>query len=140
MRALGWARTAAELLRALGTLVAVEGFLRTVDLPTACRLLAVDLDVASRAPAATVPAVLPRGLRRAVRAHLAVLSRWPMGDTCLRRSLLLGRRLRRLHPVLRIGVTRDTGGGFAAHSWLEIGGRTLDPGAAAFTPLGPVGG
>lgn len=137
----GRARTAAELLGALGTMVVVETCLRTVDLPTTCRWLDLDTDLASPAPVATVPAELPPQHRRAVRVHLAVVSRWPLGDTCLRRCLLVGRRLRTLRPrpVLRIGVSRGPGGEFAAHSWLELDGRTLDPQAVAFTPLGSMG-
>lgn len=139
MRGFGRVRTTAELLRALGTMVVVETCLRSVDLPTTCRWLGVDTDLTSPAPVATVPAMLPPGTARAVRAHIAVASRWPLGDTCLRRSLLVGRRLRVLDPVLRIGVSRAAGGQFAAHSWLEIDGRTLDPQAVAFAPLGSIG-
>ena len=67
---------------------------------------------------------------------LLATSRWRAGDTCLRRCLLLGQRLRRLDPVLRIGVRRDEPGAFQAHSWLKISGRSLDIGSADFETLG----
>ncbi|MGH3933153.1 MAG: lasso peptide biosynthesis protein, partial [Pseudonocardiaceae bacterium] len=58
---------------------------------------------------------------------------------CLRQCLLIGHRLRRLGPVLRIGVKRDANGVFCAHSWLEVEGSTLDPTAAEFAVLGSAG-
>jgi hypothetical protein len=130
---------AGELLRALGTMIFIETSLRTSDLSTTCRRLRLCVDLASPARPATGLAVLPRRSRRAVLASLAVVSRWPAGDTCLRRCLLIGHRLRRLEPVLRIGVRRNANGEFLAHSWLEFGGRTLDPTASEFAALGSTG-
>ncbi len=74
-----------------------------------------------------------------MRAACLVVSHWPAGDTCLRRCLLIGHRLHRLEPVLRIGVRRDAAGRFSAHSWLEIDGATLDPAASAYAALGSAG-
>ena len=131
-----------EVLRALRAMVVIEFSLRTNDLPATCRRLRVrcDLDRLTHPhPPAAELAVLPRRTRPAVLASLAVVSRWPAGDTCLRRCLLIGHRLRRLEPVLRIGVRRDANGEFSAHSWLEFGGNTLDPMAFEFAPLGSVG-
>lgn len=132
-------RVAAEVLRALGPMTLIELSLRTSDLTTTCRRLGVRHDLESAAPAPVEVAVLPRNTRAAVLAALAVVARWPAGDTCLRRSLLTGHRLRRLGPVLRIGVRRDEKGAFSAHSWLEIEGRTLDPTASEFSVLGSTG-
>lgn len=134
-----WVRGAWEVLRALGPMVVIEVSLRTSDLPTTCRRLRVCCDLDSLTPPAGVLAVLPRRTRPAVLASLAVVSRWPAGDTCLRQCLLIGHRLRRLEPVLRIGVKRDANGDFSAHSWLEFGGNTLDPAAFEFAPLGSSG-
>jgi hypothetical protein len=132
----GLLRLSCEVVRALGPMMVIEISLRTASLPTTCRRLGVGCDLVGVGPPAAAPAVLPRNKRAAVRACLAVVSRWPPGDTCLRRCLLLGHRLRGLQPVLRIGVKRDQNGAFAAHSWLEIGGRTLDPSASEFVALG----
>lgn len=140
MRARRWLLGAVEVGAALGPMAAVEVLLRTSDLPTTCRRLGVGCDLGSAAPPAVEPAVLPRRTRRTILACGLVVSRWPAGDTCLRRCLLVGHRLSRLHPVLRIGVRRDADGRFSAHSWLEIDGRTLDPAAAAFATLGAPAG
>lgn len=139
MRVRGRARLAWEVLRALGPMVVIEISLRTSDLPATCRRLRVGWDLESAAPPAADPAVLPRDARAAVVASHAVVSRWPGGDTCLRQCLLIGHRLRALGPVLRIGVKRAPGGAFSAHSWLEIGGRTLDPTASQYAALGSAG-
>jgi len=139
VRARRWVLGAWEILRAVGPMVVIEVMLRTIDLPTTCRRLGVRCDLTSTTPPATELAVLPRRSRRVVLASLAVASRWPAGDTCLRRCLLVGHRLRALDPVLRIGVRRTPDGTFSAHSWLEFDGATLDPTAARFATLGAVG-
>lgn len=128
-----------EILRALGSMSLIEISLRTTSLPVTCRRLGVECDLTTAAPPAQEPVVLPRRARAAVVASLAVVSRWPAGDTCLRQCLLIGRRLRPLAPVLRIGVRRDADGAFSAHSWLEFGGKTLDPAASGFAALGSAG-
>lgn len=133
------ARFAWEVPRALVTLIRAEYGLRTSDLPTTCRRLGVRLELESHAPPAGERAVLPRRMRTPVVAATLVLARWPAGDTCLRRCLLVGHRLRRLGPTLRIGVHRDPAGAFSAHSWLEIEGRTLDPSAGRYVTLGAAG-
>ncbi|MGH8938098.1 MAG: lasso peptide biosynthesis B2 protein [Actinomycetes bacterium] len=130
-----WALAAWEILRALGPMVVIEISLRSSDLPTTCRRLGVGCDLDSPAPPATGLAVLPQRARPAVLGSLTVVSRWPAGDTCLRRCLLIGHRLRRLEPVLRIGVKRNANGELSVHSWLEFGGSTLDPAAFEFAPL-----
>lgn len=133
------ARVGWEIVRALGPMILIEISLRTTDLPTTCRRLRIGYDLDSAAPPATRLVTLPRRTRPAVRAARAVVSRWPAGDTCLRQCLLIGYRLRRLTPVLRIGVKRDASGVFLAHSWLEFAGTTLDPTAAQFSTLGSAG-
>ncbi|WP_379617337.1 lasso peptide biosynthesis B2 protein [Pseudonocardia sp. GCM10023141] len=130
-----------ELLIAAATMVAVEVLLRTQDLPTTCRMLGVQYDPADSSPPSEVAARLPRRVRRRVLASTMVIAHWPAGDSCLRRCLLIGHRLRREGPALRIGVRRTESGAFSAHSWLEFDGRTLDPTASAFATLGlPKGG
>lgn len=132
-------RVAAEVFRALGPMTLIEISLRTSDLTTTCRRFGVGCDLESATPPPAEVAVLPRTTRAAVHASLAVVARWPAGDTCLRQCLLIGHRLRRLGPVLRIGVRRDDKGVFSAHSWLEIDGRSLDPTASGFSVLGSAG-
>jgi hypothetical protein len=126
-------RSAYELAVAVALLLVIELSLRGTTLPTTCRRLRVRLDLDSAAPEGAAP-VLPGWARPRVRAARVATAHWPAGDTCLRRCLLLGHRLRRLDPVLRIGVRR-VGGEFGAHSWLEIDGRSLDVDAGEFGVL-----
>ena len=128
-----------ELVRAVPPMVFIELSLRMSDLPTTCRRLGLALDLDSGVPAASQAVVLAGRSRRVLRGALIVASHWPAGDTCLRRSLLLGHRLRRSGPVLRIGVKRGSDGAFVAHSWLELDGATFDPSAVDFAVLGSVG-
>jgi Transglutaminase-like superfamily len=138
----GWRllRLGYEIGAAVALLIVIEASLRRTSLPATCRRLALRLDLDSSTPPAGATPILPRWTRVRVRAALLVLARWPAGDTCLRRCLLIGQRLRRLDPVLRIGVRRDEAGSFGAHSWLEIGGHTLDVEAVDFATLGRVDG
>lgn len=139
MRVARWVLTAWEVFRALGAMVVIEVSLRASDLPGTCRRLRVGLDLTSPTASPTQQAILPRRTRRAVLVSRVVAAWWPAGDTCLRRCLLIGHRLRSLRPVLRIGVRRTDQGEFSAHSWLEFDGRTLDPAASEFAALGSAG-
>lgn len=130
-------RFAVEALRARHWLSRIERELRDGDLTVACRTLGIACDLRSAAPPATEPAVLPRNTRTPVIACQYAVARWSAGDTCLRRCLVIGHRLRHLRPVLRIGVRRD-GAAIVAHSWLEIDGRTLDPESSKYATLGTV--
>jgi len=59
-------------------------------------------------------------------AVIAIAGRYALGNgTCLRQALFLWWRLRRRghRPEIRIGVTLQDG--FAAHAWVELGGRPL---------------
>jgi len=115
-----------EPLVVLATAVRVEVLLHTTDLPTACRRLGVVLDVRTAVRHPPEPAELPRWARAPARWTDVLLGRWPFGDTCLRRCLVLGSRLRGLDPVLRLGARRTGSGAIVAHAWLEIAGRSLD--------------
>jgi hypothetical protein len=113
--------------------VAVEVGLRVATLPTVAARLGVRLEL-DAVDQAHRTAVLPRWTAPTLRATDRVMRHWPWGDTCLRRSLVLGHRLRRLSPVLRLGV-RSGDERPEAHAWLELSGGTLDPDAATFEPL-----
>jgi hypothetical protein len=117
-------------------MIMIECSLRFAGLPTTCRLIGVVCDLESTHEPATQLAVLPRRRRRAAHAAVIVVAHWPAGNTCPRRCLLVGHRLRDLRPVLRIGVRRDAAVKFGAHSWLEIDRRTPEPAAAGFAVLG----
>lgn len=123
-----------EFARAMYWLARIELGLRRHPLPKVCKKLGIECDLRSSTPPATTPVVLPRRTRTAVLACAYAVARWPMGNTCLRRCLVMGRRLKCLDPVLRIGVRRD--GDLVVHSWLEIGGRTLDATSGQYATLG----
>ena len=114
----------------------VEIGLRRWTLPELARRLRVRLDLTSDPAPLPEQIVLPSGVKGSMEAVYGVLRRWPWGDTCLRRALLLGHRLSWLDPTLRIGVRRDGDGEIGAHAWLEIGGRCIDPEASEFVAFG----
>lgn len=140
MRLLRAARFAAESVRAVATLLVIEACLRTGGVDRACARLGLRSDLTSARQPRAGDVVLPRRVRTPVRACCAVVSALPAGDTCLRRCLLLGHRLRELDPVLRIGVSRGPDAVFAAHAWLEIDGISLDPEALRYAALGSAAG
>lgn len=123
-----------ELVRAVYWLTRIELGLRRHTLPVMCRKLGIEVDLRSATPPAAEQVILPRRTRTAVLACAYAVARWPFGNTCLRRCLVLGRRLRRLDPVLRIGVRRDEE--LVVHSWLEIAGRSLDETSVQYATLG----
>ncbi len=127
-----------QLIAAACIALAVEIGLRVSTVPRLAEVLGIRLGVYSQldpprtAAASRLPVawMAPRSV--AVRR---LFTRWPFGDTCLRRALVLGQRLRRLDPVLVIGVRHDDGGRLAAHAWLVVDGVALDPLAAQYLPL-----
>lgn len=138
MRRLGWwARCAVELVIQLQVLARIEWLVRRRGLPHACRALGIELRLDG--VAGHEPALLRRRYTAVVRAARVATGGWPFGNTCLRRAMLLGSRMRAEHPVLRIGIRPD-GAGTLAHAWVEIDGRTLDPTAPDFGPMLELGG
>lgn len=118
--------------------VVVEIGLHTIRLPRLARLLRVRLDVDGHPAQDSLDPSAVLRIRRYGRATDRVLRRWPFGDTCLRRALILGFLIRRLDPILCIGVRRDDAGEIAAHAWLVVAGATLDSTAAQYLPFGDV--
>jgi hypothetical protein len=123
----------AELVRDVALLARIEWGLRRSTLPKLVGRLGIGWGGAPKAIDPEVDA-LPSWAGRRFRIALAVCKRWPFGDTCLRRSLLIGNRLSSLEPVLRIGVDRPAEG-LLAHAWLEIDGRSLDPESKNFATM-----
>lgn len=112
----------------------VEICVRRMTLARLTRWLGVRL-ADGRAPTVSTESRYPRGVAtRKLAAVDRVMKRWPFGDTCLRRCLVGGQRLRKLRPVLHIGV-RSTDQGVTAHSWLEVAGQSLDPSSGQFLTL-----
>lgn len=137
----------------VGSWVSVDLALRAgVGLPVLARIAAVSLNSGAAGPTgdppmpgpeAEGPAVLSRlspAERRRLRIVGVVAERWPFGGgPCLRRALVTGRVLRRLHPRLFLGVARAPSGGFCAHAWLELDGGGRLGYADGYQPLNPMG-
>ena len=127
------------LLAAFGVAVFVEVGLRLMTLSRLARILGVPLAAGEQASATAPqppgdPAGLPSWARGRIRATRRVLHRWPFGDTCLRQALVTGQRLRRLDPLLHVGVAKMDGE-VRAHAWLVVSGVVVDPLRAASSYL-----
>jgi hypothetical protein len=128
----------AELAKALTVAVAIEVGLRTAKLPNLARALGVPLRTEGARPAVPMVSWLPAWAMRRLYLSSLVMDVWPFGGSCLRRSLLVGQRLRTLGPVLRVGVARS-GSTLNAHAWVEIDGRYFDPDAVRYAALEDLG-
>lgn len=126
-------RSALAHVRAFAVLLLVEVGIRSLPLPQLCRLLGIRLrPVGAPGPPRTTP--LPWWGRHGVTATDRLLARWPFGDTCLRRALLVAHILRPLHPVVCLGLRRR-GDGVIGHAWIEVDGQSLDGDLADVLPL-----
>ena len=125
------------MLRLLAEIAAIEVLLRVQPLPRVARLLGVAFAEEPWSPPVMAPPALTEDEQRQLRCVRRIVRRWRFCEgTCLRESLLAGHILRRRRPRLMIGVTHHDGS-FAAHAWLDVGGRTIGkPGV--FQPLGCV--
>jgi hypothetical protein len=126
----------AQFVAALAVAFIVEVGLSISTLPRLVKLFGIRLADGSD-DEFTGPAidVTPEWFQRRSAAVHRVLRHWPFGDTCLRRSLVLGQRIRRLNPVVVIGVRHDEHGKLAAHAWLTVSGVALDTLAEQYAPL-----
>src|SRR5690606_32511766 len=132
------AREWPDVVAALATVTAVEIGLRATTLPRLASWLKVPLSTENASESRDVPVLSPVERRR-VRAALRVTRHWPFGDACLRQALVIGRRLRRRRPLLRVGVAKIDGQ-IRAHAWVVIGAGVLDPlgSASSYVGLEPV--
>ena len=111
----------------------VELGLRTIGVRRTAELLDVRLrlDGAPDEAERTRRVPLSRGERRKLRIAWWLVAVLPFDGSCLRRSLIGARLLRKRSHAVRIGVRKEAGE-FKAHAWLEIDGASLDPAAADF--------
>ncbi|MDQ3462689.1 MAG: lasso peptide biosynthesis B2 protein [Actinomycetota bacterium] len=109
-----------------------EVALRFVPLRKIARLYRVSFD--ARAAAGPPLDALPPWAATRVRVVRVVMGKWPIEGVCLREALVTGQRLRRLRPALKLGVARSETG-VAAHAWVEIAGRSLDPTSSRYAML-----
>ncbi len=68
---------------------------------------------------------LPGWAKRRIRLVNKVYRYWPLGDTCLRRSLVIAQRLSPLKPSI-VFAARLENDALLAHSWVRIRGIDLD--------------
>ncbi|MGH3870094.1 MAG: lasso peptide biosynthesis B2 protein [Pseudonocardiaceae bacterium] len=125
-----------QFLAALAVACVVEVGLSISTLPRLTKLFGIRLvGDSDDGPTVRATDITPEWFQRRSAAVHRVLRHWPFGDTCLRRSLILGQRIRRLDPVLVIGVRHDEHGKLAAHAWLTVDGVALDTQAGQYAPL-----
>jgi hypothetical protein len=112
----------------------IELSLRKRGLPATAARFGLRLGGPSSASAPPVPRrPLPSWAVRRARLAVALMRWWPFGDTCLRKSLVIGNRLADLSPQLFIGVPVSGGQEFtSAHAWLQINGIDIDPTSANY--------
>lgn len=114
-----------QVWRTAAIAVFVEALLRCTSLPRTCRLLGLTLGDATDAPPThTRPTPSPDDIEFVQILVSHVYSFVPRWDTCLRRALTTGFRLRRFHPQLVLGVKKHPS--LRAHAWLLLGGVALD--------------
>lgn len=125
------------VLRALPIAVAVEIGLRVLSLPALARLLGVRLGTRRPDQISEVRAnaEMDEAENQSARAVELIFRNWPLGGSCLRKSLVLARVLRKRNRLIRIGVARANEG-FTAHAWVEVEGVSFDSTSGFFSPLG----
>ncbi len=112
----------AELTKTLIAATIVEFGLRYLTLPRLSKALGLRLtfdtsEVENLEATATPRSQLSATQRQKAWAVDRLYACWPFPDTCLRRALVIGFRVRREQPLLRIGA--PTEGEFIAHAWVE---------------------
>jgi hypothetical protein len=117
-----------ELVKTFVLALAAELAVRLLPLPRAARAFGASVDVSdSPASVSSDVTLLPAWAQRKVAYVVLVMDAWPGDGLCLRRSLVLARRLRALAPRLDIGVRSDAGS-VRAHAWIVVGGVAIEPG------------
>lgn len=121
-----------EVIAILVLFAAAEVCVRLLRLPTCARLFR--LRPASARPSPSDDAYeFPDWARRQVRLVNRVAYRWPGDGPCLRKSLVIGQRLRSLDPALHVGV--NVAVGVRAHAWVTVGGYSIDHESRRFEEL-----
>lgn len=133
-------RKAYEVLVALALACWVELRVRRTPLPHLAKQMGVVLLDTTGAANQTLVVTPNEALR--LRAVTWVYDHWPRDESCLRRALVAGQRLRHRQPGIRLGVRRDPQGAFKAHAWLEIDGVCWEAEALSYATLssGPATG
>jgi hypothetical protein len=123
-----------ELLQLIVLAVGAEAAVRLMPLPKLARRLGISLgepDALDGKPARSLS-------RDAIDRRAAAVDRlyrmWPRRDSCLRRALVLGYRIRAARPTMQIGVAKE-GDRVRAHAWIEVDGRVVGDESGDYAPL-----
>lgn len=109
----------------------VEFLLRRRPLPAAARTLRVALG--QEADPSPTPGRDWYRIQRLLRRSTRISERWPAGDTCLRRAMVLASFVPDARVV--IGVRHGAEQELLAHAWVEVDGISLDPSAALYVVM-----
>jgi hypothetical protein len=133
IRRLSWRERALVLqLAALAPLV--ELAVRFVSLPRLGRIAGVRLLEDARAEMRPVGGPAHEEAERRAVLIDRFYRRWPLKGSCLRRSLVLGYKVRDLDPILKIGVAREDRQ-VRAHAWIEVAGLSVGREDGEYAPL-----
>lgn len=142
-RARSWlklsAREKVDLFLVAGMALAAEVAVKLFTLPRLTKWLGITL-IDEKADAPTSEGAAPStGLDQATIARRTrtvdrLYRVWPRKNSCLRRALVLGRRIQAAGPVLMIGVAEEDGS-IRAHAWIEIDGVPVGDTSGDFAPL-----
>jgi hypothetical protein len=123
-----------ELLQLIVLAIGAEAAVRLVPLPRLTRQLGIGLG--DHAPGTGAPrgAISHRTIDRRAASVDRFYRAWPREDSCLRRALVLGFRVRAAHPVMQIGVAKEDDR-VRAHAWIEVDGRVVGDESGDYAPL-----
>ena len=121
-----------ETIKVLGAAALAELAVRVVSLPKLASFVGIRVNE-TEDPTTAEDQRIPLAQKRSVAVDRVYRS-WPRKGACLRRSLVLGWRLKDLSPVLMIGVARREGE-VRAHAWVEVGGVPVGREDGDFAPL-----
>lgn len=128
----------AELLELVLLAAVAEVAVRVVKLGVITRRLGIRLDGETSPRHSSHERLGGRLSDEVVDRRAAAVDRlyrvWPRRDACLRRGLVLGWRIRKAQPTLRIGVKRENGT-IRAHAWIEVDGRVIGDDTGDYAPL-----
>lgn len=127
-------RKKAEIVWVACLAVAAEVAVRFISLRKLTRSLGIQMRDASPDSGGSTTETIDASLLERADAVSKVYRVWPGDGSCLRRSVVLGFRLREHQPVLRLGVGRNAGK-IEGHAWIEVDGMVVGEGPGDYIPL-----
>jgi transglutaminase superfamily protein len=132
-------REKAEACYIAALALVAEAAVRAISLPRLTKMLGISLGDGARDPFPAKRRWVDRKMEpievdARARAVDRIYRAWPRRDSCLRRALVLGYRIRAASPVLMIGVAKEDGL-TRAHAWIEVGGKVVGDDSGDYAPL-----